>query len=138
MLAILRLEVIGDDTNQLVRELGKLTGDRGGLKGWTPWVARITGTDHRYKLQREFVQGDKDYSNANSVGSRGVELVYWLEPGVYEVYERTGWSSSRRYFVWSAGGQIEEIDADMANAYAQHLDRKGAASQWTPHQQNDQ
>lgn len=133
MLAILRLEVIGDDTNQLVRELGKLTGDRRGLQGWTPWVARITGTDPRYKLAREFIQGNRDYSRANSVGSRGIMINYWLKPGVYEVFERTSWSSSRRYFVWSAGGQIEEIDADMAIAYAEHLDRKGAAGQWTPH-----
>ena len=77
-----------------------------------PWVARITGTDPRYGLQREFLRGQKDYADANSVGSRGVYVYYPLPPGVYEVQELISWSKVRRYFVRSAGGRYEVIDRE--------------------------
>jgi len=54
----------------------------------SPWVARIVGTDSRYGFVREFVNAQKDYSQANSVGSRGIFLHYFLEPGLYEINHR--------------------------------------------------
>lgn len=67
--------------------------------GYTkPWVARITGLDARYGLAREFLKAEKDYSEANGTGSRGIMLYYWLEPGIYEINERLSWKNHRRYF----------------------------------------
>lgn len=134
MLAHLSLECIGDDGTRALQRFARLTGESGTTAGMTPWVARIIGTDPKFKLKREFLQGDRSYAEANGVGSRGVMLHFWLKPGVYEVFERVGWSRSRRYFVWAAGGTTAEIDAEMVMAFAQHLDRRGAAEAWTPNQ----
>lgn len=92
-----------------------------------PWVARITGRDPVYGYARQFMRGQKDYSQANSIGSRGVYLYYALESGVYEVNRRVSWKRSRRYFIRVEDAQIAEIDeqevgrwldsqADMPNA----------------------
>jgi hypothetical protein len=85
-----------------------------------PWVARIEGHDSRYGYRRTFERGRKDYSNSNSVGSRGIYLHFTLYPGMYEVYERTSWRGCRRYFllVDSDGQKVEltkaEVDARLA------------------------
>lgn len=50
------------------------------------WIAEITGFDPKYKFKREFLRYKKDYSRANSVGSRGVYANYILESGrIYDV-----------------------------------------------------
>jgi hypothetical protein len=59
-----------------------------------PWVAKITGKDFHYGYKREFIQGKKDYTHANSKGSRGVFCFFMVENG--HVYEVKG--SRRRYF----------------------------------------
>lgn len=75
-----------------------------------PWVARITGVGKQGKLMREFVRGVRDYSEANSIGSRGIYEYFTLPPGVYEVNNRVSWSRVRRYFVRvSEEGDITEI-----------------------------
>ena len=93
-LAGLSLEVYGDDVNQRLRDWGL---------GWnwnkSPWVARIVGTDSRFGLAREFLPSRKDYSLANSVGSRGVYRHYVLSPGPYEVYAWVSWHRRDRYFL---------------------------------------
>lgn len=121
--ATVALECIGDHlaflearTWILVRALGLNAAwfDSGQAR---PWVARITGRDARFGLRREFVRGVKDYSRANSVGSRGVYRYFFLASGVYEVNELQSWSRSRRYFlrVGADGGKTEitreEVDA---------------------------
>ena len=40
-----------------------ITGEQ--IGGARPWVARITGTDPKYGLKREFVNSVRDYSGAN-------------------------------------------------------------------------
>lgn len=71
-----------------------------------PWVARLTGLDARFGFARTFQRGQKDYSEANSVGSRGVYLHFPLEMGLYEVFALVTWTRSRRYFI--------RVDADAA------------------------
>jgi hypothetical protein len=72
---------------------------RGGVAHFPrPWVARITGCDERHGLARTFVDGQIDFTHANSTGSRGIMLYFALAPGVYEVYARVSWTRSRRYF----------------------------------------
>lgn len=128
MLAVLKLEIIGDNYYAAKREaphkkrylqryesaLGRNTS--------RPWVARLTGLDPKYGFAREFLSGQKDYSLANSVGSRGVFVYYPLKPGVYEVNERLTWKKTRRYFIRVEDAQIEEITKDEVLAWLTNAD----------------
>jgi hypothetical protein len=115
MKAILKLERIGEIPSASRRLMG------GGPP--MPWVAEITGDHPRFGLQREFLRFDKDFEEANSQGSRGVHAVYILESGhAYEVFKRTSWKGSLRYFVTvsEAGEIIELADAAAALTIATH------------------
>ncbi len=122
MYASLSLEAIGDDTRQHVKLCQKILISAGGgaLAPFyaparpAPYVARITGVGGRLGIVREFVRGRKDYSAANSTGSRGIRIHYMLPPGVYEVQEILSWRDARRYFVRSDGGRLAEIDREEA------------------------
>ena len=107
----LRLECVGDNHIQEMRSADALFGSALGKSGMSnPWCARITGMDSRFGFRREFMDGQKDYSQANSVGSRGIYLYYTLPPGVYEVFSRETWQGARRYFIRVQYGKITEID----------------------------
>lgn len=109
----LRLEAIGDDTVDAARRFagfchalgvgGEISGT-----GWRrPWVAEITGRDPRYQYSRKFLDGQKDYSEANSIGSRGVYVYYHLEPGrIYEVNDLATWRRTDRYFCRVEDGRV--------------------------------
>src|SRR5262245_32437940 len=104
MKAQIKIEAIGDDTDQLLRFFTSFTnelvpglGDMtfGGKPKPSYWVAQITGVHERFKYERKFLKGKKDYTHANRKGSRGVFVYYLVESGnVYEVKR----SSKRRYF----------------------------------------
>lgn len=92
-----------------------------GLDQSRPWVARLTGLDPEKGFVREFVRAQKDYSQTNSTGSRGVWLYYPLTDGLYEVNERTSWRKVRRYFIRVAEARYQEISREevercLANA----------------------
>lgn len=120
MRAVLRLEVIGDNYLQYKKlvDQGKAPQPylkqyikllRYGRKHFRPWVARLTGLDEKYGFRREFVHSSRDYSHANSIGSRGI-FEYWaLPPGIYEVNECLKLGHARRYFVRVEGTEIIEI-----------------------------
>ncbi|MBF6592642.1 MAG: hypothetical protein IVW57_19200 [Ktedonobacterales bacterium] len=119
--AMLRLEFIGenyaaaDELSQrklAAQGVDKRTRDMLSMGVARPWVARLTGIDARFGFAREFQHGQKDYSQANGVGSRGVYLCYALTDGVYEVHDRVTWQRSRRYFVRVAGSTVTEIDRE--------------------------
>lgn len=75
-----------------------------------PWVAEILGTDDRYEFERRFLHGFRDYSRANSVGSRGIYEVFDLEPGkVYEINEFTSWRGRDRRFSRVSGLELQRI-----------------------------
>lgn len=77
------------------------------------WVAEITGKDAKYGLKREFLDGVRDYSRANSVKSRGVYTEFELEEGkIYEISERCSWKRTERYFVKIENGKKVEIKKD--------------------------
>lgn len=111
---VVKLEAIGDDAHQykkLIRR-GDIDPDfrrqltpREHLRS-QPWIARLTGLDQQFKFKREFVRGQKDYSQANSVGSRGVYIYYALTSGIYEVNAPLSWSRTDRYFCRVKDGQI--------------------------------
>jgi hypothetical protein len=60
------------------------------------WVVRLVGDG---TATREFVGGRADYSHANSKGSRGIELHYFLPPGRYEVSSPQAWRRTDRYIL---------------------------------------
>ena len=64
-----------------------------------PWVARITGTDERYGLARQFQRALKDHNDSDAAGSRGVYAYYFVGPGIYEVKEQVSWQRWERYFL---------------------------------------
>jgi len=123
MKTTLKIELFNDDKYQASRMWDNIFAAAGlSEKDWIraiefkwqrPWVARIIGIDPHYRYQREFLQPSKDYSEANSVGSRGVFLYYWLDDGaVYEVKEQYTWRKWRRYFCQVRDGQIVRIEEE--------------------------
>lgn len=75
-----------------------------------PWVQQIVKKGGH--IAREYMPGQIDYSQANSTGSRGVYLYYYLPSGIYEVNERSSWTRVRRYFCKVELGQIIEISQE--------------------------
>lgn len=95
------IEAIADD----LRALGAMFGFRSRC-----WVARIFGSDGRGGWARAFVDGCRDYSRANSKGSRGIYITYFLEEGpVYEISAPQTWGSTDRYFARVIDGAIERL-----------------------------
>lgn len=75
-----------------------------------PWVARIHGLSKRFGYDREFLDGKKDYSQANRKGSRGV-MIYWtLENGPHEIHELRLRKKPRRYFAMVEDGEVRECE----------------------------
>ncbi len=101
MKTILRLECIGD-------------GHRGRLSPSPCWVAEIVAVSPYSGLDRRFLHRNKDYSEANSVGSRGVYAYYILESGkIYEVSEPLTWKKTDRYLCTvTPDGEIEKLDME--------------------------
>lgn len=114
MKAVLRLECIGDNYIQRTRliEQGRAQMPhhtrqfipiiRYGQKRFRVWVARVVDG------KREFITGMRDYSLANSIGSRGIFEYFALDDGIYEVNECVELGKSRRYFVRVQDTKIEE------------------------------
>lgn len=108
MYALLKLEAIGDNIVKMSRQPLVATAG-GGLKK-RQWIARITGLDSQYRFKREFLQSQRDYSRANSAGSRGIYEYFFLSPGVYEVSDPKSWGRVDRYFVRATSdGRIQRI-----------------------------
>lgn len=111
MKALLKLEAIGYSAWKKSCSLPEIlsTGQKKRC-----WVARITGYDPKYGYKREFVRGQVEYAESNSVGSRGVFIYYFLDPGVYQVNAPVSWRNDERYFILSEHGKIKKIsEADM-------------------------
>ncbi len=108
MRACIRLELIGDDTHSRLRMFDVVIGKR-------PYVAKLIGLDDKWGFRRIFKRGEKDYSLANSVGSRDVYVYYSLAPGMYEVFEQVSWRKTRtRYIIVDEFGEIQTISKDEA------------------------
>lgn len=124
----LKLEYIGWSSDQSLKAIAEAENilfgkSKDGFKSSGPWVARIKGTHPVFKLDREFLPGHLDFSEANSVGSRGVYKYFHLEEGgVFEVYERLSWRRDARYFCTVTDGKIVELDRSEVKEYAEHKD----------------
>lgn len=88
-----------------------------------PWVAAVGGYDPQFKHKREFIKPNWDYSRVNSKGSRGVYLWFILESArLYEVFQKTSWKRSRRYFCSvTENGDIYELNDDEAKEWLNAL-----------------
>lgn len=84
------------------------------------WVAEVPEIRGKW-VERSFVRGKKDYTHANSVGSRGVYLHYFLESGkVYEVSSPQSWKSTDRYFCRiTDDGQLIKLSREEAAEWLQ-------------------
>jgi hypothetical protein len=102
----LSLEAIGDDQvarlqgyAQMLQTIAPAQAGAFRAPRRQPWVAHLTGLCSRYGLRRVFLRGQKDYTKANSVGSRGVYCFYTLEEGLlYEVHALLSWQRAERYY----------------------------------------
>ena len=109
MKATLNIEYIGQAQDQKMQGFGRLIG---GMPTRKPWVAEILGVFSSGKLRRTFLEANWDYKNANSNGSRGVNLWFVLESDkLYEVYGFSSWKKSFNYFcAVTETGDIYRLD----------------------------
>lgn len=78
-----------------------------------PFVARLVKYSRRWKFIREFLDAKRDYTTANSKGSRGIILNYFLDEGeIYEIKEQVSWNRWNHKYVVVTEGQVEEIDEE--------------------------
>jgi hypothetical protein len=100
---LIKIEAIGDDSFQTLSGMSKFMSqfiDRKPEK-ISPyyWLAELTGLSDTYKFERIFLKGNKDYSLANSKGSRGVFIYYTIEEEkFYEIKKPVTWRRTDRYF----------------------------------------
>lgn len=74
------------------------------------WVKRVIDIQP-HKLVEEYVDGYSDYSNANSVGSRGIYVNYLLQEGeIYHVSSPRNFKHSDTYFCKVAGEDIIRLE----------------------------
>lgn len=127
MAYVLRLEAIGDDLvarNRLeqgkMREAG-IPAPARALLDIAPsrsWCSEVIGWRGVGEAMLREIRPHRDYSKANSVGSRGVYLVYTLHEGaVYAVRERLSWRSSREYFCRVSGTSLVEMTGEEARTW---------------------
>lgn len=82
-----------------------------------PWVAKILGPHEHYEFEREFLDGDADYSDSNSKGSRGVYLTWHLSDGYYEC--RTS-QDERQYFTVYEGNRYN-LELEDVQVWANNI-----------------
>ena len=122
MRAVISLELIGDNYIQHLKliESGKakiphlkqyIKVLRYGRRQFRPWVAKLLGTNGR-GFKRQFMHSARDYSRANSIGSRGIFEYYALPSGLYEINECIKLGHNRRYFIRVQDAQIKKISRD--------------------------
>lgn len=82
-----------------------------------PWVARITGFNLVYGLQRDFLDAVPDYSYARDLrAKRGVYLYFALPTGIYECRVWTSYHDINRFFVLADdSGDFHSITREEVN-----------------------
>ena len=131
MKATLSLEFIGADSADFLNAMTKSFNQVApGMGDWMigrskggPWVAEILGRHEHFKLDRSFLRSNRDYSRANSKGSRGVYLWHILESDkLYEVNARVSWKNSERYFcAVSESGEIYTLNDEEVETWLNAL-----------------
>lgn len=116
MKATLSLEYIGGNTWDVLRRFEP------GSDWPGPFVKKVIGAQNKNPLLQE-IQGKRDYSKANSKGSRGVYIWYILESGfMYYVKEPKSWKSVD--FYWCSiteNGDIYKLSEAEAQEWLSEL-----------------
>lgn len=108
----LALEAIGDNQRDM-RPCGL-----GKARAWCAEIRLVDGG----RLVRDFLRPKVDYSQANSIGSRGVWRYYYLYPRhVYDVSEPQSWSTTERYFCRIERGHVVKIGREEAVRWLRDL-----------------
>ncbi len=83
------------------------------------WVARITGSDEKYGLAREFLRGSVSFRDVeDELGARGVWRWFELEEGaLFEVNAPLSWTSADRYFCRSERGRVVRMTREEIGSY---------------------
>jgi hypothetical protein len=92
-----------------------------------PYVARLNGTGSEGEFSKVFIHGYLDYSKSNSKGSRGIYKTYFLDDGLYEVFERVTWQRSRMYYLMIANGQKTEMTLEEAYQWLEQKEKNISA-----------
>ena len=110
--ATLKIECIGDNWGLPPEKVSLVNMFLGGIpKNY--WVAEIIGYSDKYRYERLFLRCKKDYTHANSKGTRGVYAYYVLyDDRVYEVKERVSWGKCDRYFCTVRDGIVVRISEE--------------------------
>lgn len=75
-----------------------------------PWVAELTGFSDKFNFERKFIKGAKDYSDANSSGTKGVYMYFFLDNNkIYECCRYLSFLEKERFFIKVEKGKIERI-----------------------------
>ena len=91
-----------------------------GIQSRKPWVARVFISHGR--MQRDFLKGQKDYSQSNASGSRGIFLRFVLYPGeIYEIFSNISYARTERFFARISGRSIERINEHEVSACLKNL-----------------
>jgi len=106
MKAFIRGEIFSDDLKQKFRIAENIAnyyaiGAGSAMFSWPSdtWAAEITGLNPKYKFERKFLKGKKDYTYSNGKGSRGIFFEWALESGhIYEIKRRISWGKIERFF----------------------------------------
>lgn len=76
-------------------------------------VCRVWASNGRGGWVKDYLRGDRCYANANSKGSRGVMVSYFLDEGpIYHICDPKTWSQTDRYFARIINGEMIRMSDD--------------------------
>ena len=128
MKATLGLEFIGANTYDYVRGAERMM-ELAGVKlhpedrvRGGPWVAELY-RDDTGQVRPRFLAGRRDYSKANSKGSRGVMVWFVLEQNkLYWIQEPRSWHNTVRYHAAiTAQGDVRKLSKEEAEEWQNAL-----------------
>jgi hypothetical protein len=132
----IKLERIGDDRDYAF-DLGRAQADAvfpglgnmvfGKRKFCKAWCAEVIGFHEQYKFARTFLKPNRDYTEANSMGSRGVYDYFNLENGkIYDISSPSSWKKVDRYYCRVENNQMRRITENEVEQWLN--DRLGLTS----------
>jgi len=131
----LKLELFNDDKRQEFKlynwKVSQALGEKGSKKFFgkslypKPYVAEIVGLISG-EYQRKFLSHHRDYSQANSKGSRGIFLIFLLEINrVYEIKEQISWKNWNKYFcIVNQRGKLIQLKENSVKRYIEKCLKK--------------
>jgi hypothetical protein len=106
MRAVLKIEDIGNNERHIIPS-----------RAWVKELY-IKETVLSYHIEERWVKANSyDYSEANSVGSRGVYKYYWLEEGgIYQINSPESWGRSDNYYCLVINSEIKRVSKEVAES----------------------